>query len=283
MSDKTPNSDLPDEAEGAHLAFSRDMSYGDYLQLDRLLSAQVPVSGHHDEMLFIVQHQTTELWLKLAIHELVAARDSLLADNLAPAEKMMARVARILTQINQAWDVLATLTPSEYLEFRPSLGKSSGFQSHQYRALEFILGNKSAAMMEPHRHRNQIFKWLTQILESPSLYDAALGVLARRGLPVDSDHLNRDLSRKYDANASVEAAWATVYGNRDDYWDLYQLAEKLVDFEHAFRLWRFSHMTTVSRIIGYRRGTGGTSGVNYLEAMLKVRLFPELWDVRTSL
>ena len=283
MTEKTKPTDLPEAAKGAHLAMAQDMTYGDFLQLDKLLDAQMTISGHHDELLFIIQHQTTELWLKLAIHELTAARDNLLAGELAPAEKMMARVARILTQINQAWDVLSTLTPSEYLEFRPHLGKSSGFQSYQYRAIEFMLGNKSAAMMEPHRHKNQIFNWLRQILESPSLYDAALGVVSQRGLPIDADHLNRDLTQKYTANASVEAAWVAVYRDREKHWDLYQLAEKLVDFEHAFRLWRFSHMTTVSRIIGYRRGTGGTSGVNYLEAMLKVRLFPELWDVRTSL
>ncbi len=283
MTETTNPTDLPEAAEGAHLAMQNDMTYGDFLQLDKLLDAQMTISGHHDELLFIIQHQTTELWLKLAIHELTAARDHLLEDELAPAEKMMARVARIFTQINQAWEVLATMTPSEYLEFRPSLGKSSGFQSYQYRALEFLMGNKSAAMMEPHRHKNQIFNWLTQILESPSLYDAAQGILVRRGLAIDAEHLNRDKTQKYQANASVEAAWAAVYRDREQHWDLYHLAEKLVDFEHAFRLWRFSHMTTVSRIIGYRRGTGGTSGVNYLEAMLKVRLFPELWDVRTSL
>ena len=259
------------------------MGYGEYLGLDRVLTAQEPLTGHHDEPLFIIQHQTTELWLKLILHELRAAQDALAADDLAPAEKMMARVARIFTQLIGAWDVLATLTPSEYVEFRGRLGKSSGFQSHQYRAVEFALGNKNPTLMRPHEHHPARHAFLADWIERPSLYDEAQRVLARRGLVVEEAHLRRDLARPYPANPSVEAAWLEVYRDPATHWDLYRLAEKLVDFEHAFRQWRFAHLTTVSRIIGGKRGTGGTSGVGYLEAVLKVRLFPELWDVRTSL
>ena len=273
----------PDVLEGAHLSMEGEMGYGEYLGLDRVLTAQEPLTGHHDEPLFIIQHQTTELWLKLILHELTGARAALAAGDLAPAEKMMSRVARIFTQLIGAWDVLATLTPSEYVEFRDRLGKSSGFQSHQYRAVEFALGNKNPVLMRPHAHHPARHAFLAAWLESPSLYDEAQRVLARRGLPVDPEHLHRDLTGPYRADPSVEAAWLAVYEDPATHWDLYQLAEKLVDFEHAFRQWRFAHLTTVSRIIGGKRGTGGTSGVGYLEAVLKVRLFPELWDVRTSL
>ena len=270
-------------ADGAHLSMAGEMSYGDYLGLDQVLSAQHPVSDHHDEPLFIIQHQTSELWLKLILHELAGARAAIAADRLGQAEKMMARVARIFVQLIQAWDVLSTLTPAEYMEFRDLLGKSSGFQSHQYRAVEFMLGNKNAAMLKPHEHRPDIHAGLSTLLNEPSLYDVIQQMLARRGLPISSDHLGRDLTRPYQGDPSVEDAWLAVYRDVNAHWDLYHLAEKLVDFEQAFRNWRFSHMTTVARIIGYRRGTGGTSGVNYLEAMLKVRLFPELWDIRTRI
>lgn len=269
--------------QGAHLSMRGEMGYGEYLGMDRLLSAQHPLTDHHDEPLFIIQHQTTELWLKLILHELGGAREALAADELGAAEKMMSRVARIFLQLIQAWDVLATLTPSEYLEFRDSLGKSSGFQSHQYRAVEFILGNKNPTLLKPHEHHAERHAILTGYIERTSLYDEAQAVLARRGLAVDASHLERDLTQPYTSNASVEQAWLKVYRDPKAYWDLYQLAEKLVDFEHAFRSWRFAHVTTVSRIIGHKRGTGGTSGVGYLETVLKVRLFPELWDVRTLL
>ena len=269
--------------EGAHLSMEGEMGYGDYLGLDRVLSAQEPLTGHHDEPLFIIQHQTTELWLKLILHELSGARAALASDDLGAAEKMMARVARIFTQLIGAWDVLATLTPSEYVEFRDRLGKSSGFQSHQYRAVEFALGNKNPVLIRPHAHHPARAAFLRGWLEGPSLYDEAQRVLARRGLPVDETHLARDLTRAYAAHPSVEEAWLAVYRDPATHWDLYQLAEKLVDFEHAFRQWRYAHLTTVARIIGLKRGTGGTSGVGYLEAVLRVRLFPELWDLRTRL
>lgn len=271
------------ERDGAHLSMAGEMSYGDYLSLDQLLTAQHPVSDHHDEPLFIIQHQTTELWLKLILHELKGAREAIDADRLGQAEKRMSRVARIFLQLIQAWDVLATLTPSEYMEFRHLLGKSSGFQSHQYRAVEFILGNKNEAMLLPHAHRPDLHAILDGLLREPSLYDAVQRLLARRGFAVAPAHLQRDLTKPYAADVSVEDAWLAVYRDVDTHWDLYHLAEKLVDFEQAFRNWRFAHMTTVARIIGFRRGTGGTSGVNYLESMLKVRLFPELWDVRTRI
>lgn len=269
--------------EGAHLSMSGEMGYGEYLGLDRVLTAQEPLTGHHDEPLFIIQHQTTELWLKLILHELGGARAALARDELGAAEKMMSRVARVFLQLIQAWDVLATLTPSEYLEFRDRLGKSSGFQSHQYRAVEFALGNKNPVLMRPHAHHPARHAFLDAHLRAPSLYDEAQRVLARRGLAVDEGHLARDLTRPYEAHPSVEEAWLAVYRDPRAHWDLYQLAEKLVDFEQAFRSWRFAHLTTVARIIGHKRGTGGTSGVGYLEAVLKVRLFPELWDVRTRL
>ena len=267
----------------AHWDMSRDMSYGDYLGLGDLLRAQRPLTEEHNELLFIVQHQTTELWLKLVIHELTGVRDLVRDDRLSPAFKMMARVARIFDNLDQAWTILATLTPNEYLLFRDSLGKSSGFQSHQYRAVEFLAGNKNARMLRPHAHVPDIHGFLQALLEAPSLYDEAQRLLAKRGLPVDPDHLHRDLTKPYAAHPSVEAAWAAVYRDVDTHWDLYELAEKLVDFEHVFRNWRFAHATTVERIIGHKTGTGGTSGVQYLKKMLDVRLFPELWTIRTSL
>ncbi len=273
----------PAEMDGAHLSMKDEMSYGDYLGLDTLLASQHPITDHHDEPLFIIQHQTTELWLTLIIHELRAARAALRADELGRAEKMMARVARIFLQLIQAWDVLATLTPSEYLQFRDALGKSSGFQSHQYRAVEFLLGNKNPVMLRPHAHAPRRLAVLEDLIAEPSLYDEAQRLLDRRGFAIAADHLGRDLACPYSAHPDVEAAWLTVYRAPEQYWDLYQLAEKLVDFEHAFRSWRFAHVTTVSRIIGFKRGTGGTSGVSYLENVLKIRLFPELWDVRTVL
>jgi tryptophan 2,3-dioxygenase len=259
------------------------MSYGDYLSLDGLLDAQHPRSTCHDEMLFIVQHQTSELWMKLVLHELFAARAKLQADELGPAFKMLARVGAIMQQLIQAWNVLSTLTPSEYTQFRASLGRSSGFQSYQYRGLEFLLGNKSAALMEPHRHRPDLYTWLEALLEAPSFYDEAIRVLARRGLPVASEVVSRDFRQPYVAHPSVEAAWAEVYRNTERHFDLYELAEKLVDVEDTIRQWRFRHVTTVERVIGFKRGTGGTAGVSYLRGMLEVRLFPELWDLRTQL
>jgi tryptophan 2,3-dioxygenase len=273
----------PASPAGAHLDFSEKMSYGDYLSLDTLLDAQHPRSSDHNELLFIVQHQTSELWMKLMLHELAMARECVKGDDLSPAFKMLARVARIMHQLIQSWDVLATLTPSEYSAFRPALGQSSGFQSWQYRLLEFMLGNKNAAMLAPHRHRADLLEIVTRELEAPSLYDETIRLLARRGFAIDATCLERDWTLPYAANASVEAAWAQVYRDPAKYWDLYDLAEKLVDMEDRFRQWRFRHVTTVERVIGFKRGTGGTAGVGYLKDLLAIEMFPELWTVRTSI
>jgi tryptophan 2,3-dioxygenase len=217
------------------------------------------------------------------IHELTAARDHVRSDDLQPAFKMLARVARIMAQLNQSWDVLSTLTPAEYSAFRGSLGNSSGFQSYQYRMVEFLLGNKRAVLMEPHRHRPELFAALDALHRAPSLYDEAIRVLARRGFAIDRECVERDCTALHRFNDSVCAAWVRVYRDTEANWDLYELAEKLVDLEDAFRQWRFRHATTVERIIGMKRGTGGTSGVGYLRAVLDVELFPELWRARTEL
>ncbi len=269
--------------EGAHLDFSGEMSYGDYLALDQLLGAQRPRSDHHDEMLFIVQHQASELWMKLILHELAAARRQVQRDDLQPAFKMLARVSRIMAQLIQAWDVLATLTPSEYMAFRGVLGRASGFQSYQFRSIEFMLGNKNRALIEPHRHRPDLLAALETQLHAPSLYDEAIRLLVGRGFDIAPARRERDWSEPYVADASVEAAWAAVYRDPSRHWDLYELAEELVDLEDFFRQWRFRHVTTVERIIGFKPGTGGTAGVAYLRTLLEVRLFPELWDLRTRL
>jgi tryptophan 2,3-dioxygenase len=270
-------------AEGATMDFDGRMSYGDYLRLDAILTAQRPLSAAHDEMLFIVQHQTSELWMRLAIHELSAARAAIAEDRLPPAFKMLARVARIFEQLNGAWDVLRTMTPSDYTAFRAALGQSSGFQSHQYRLIEFMVGNRNRAMIRPHAHRAALRRTLEDELARPSLYDAALGALARAGVGVPSEVLGRDLAAPHAAHPGVEAAWAEVYRAPEQHWPLYELAEKLVDFEDYFRRWRFNHVTTVERVIGFKRGTGGTGGVSYLRRMLDVELFPELWHLRTHL
>jgi tryptophan 2,3-dioxygenase len=269
--------------EGAQMAFDGRMSYGDYLRLDRVLDAQRPLSDAHDELLFIVQHQTSELWMRLAIHELAAARAAVAGDGLPPAFKMLARVARIFEQLNGAWDVLRTMTPSDYTRFRASLGQSSGFQSHQYRLIEFILGNRNPAMLRPHAHRPAALAALEAELARPSLYDEALRLLARWGLPVPAAALERDLARPYAPSEEVAEAWLIVYRAPEAHWPLYELAEKLVDLEDYFRRWRFNHVTTVERVIGFKRGTGGTGGVSYLKRMLEVELFPELWRLRTAL
>ncbi len=269
--------------EGARLDYAGTMTYGDYLRLDDVLGAQQPRSPDHNEMLFIVQHQTSELWMKLMLHELRAARDRLRDDALPPAFKMLARVSRIMEQLVHAWDVLATLTPSEYSNLRPHLGSSSGFQSYQYREIEFLLGNKNAAMLKPHAHRADLHERVARAYAEPSLYDEAIRLLARRGFAIDASELARDPCTPRGFDASVEAAWLAVYRDPTAHWDLYELAEEFVDLEDAFRLWRFRHVTTVERIIGFKPGTGGTAGVSYLRKMLDVVLFPELWKVRTDL
>jgi tryptophan 2,3-dioxygenase len=269
--------------EGAQLDFSQHMSYADYLCLDQVLNAQHPRSPDHNEMLFIVQHQTSELWMKLMLHELGAAIDCIRQDQLGSAFKMLARVSRIMEQLVHAWDVLATMTPPEYSAIRPYLGNSSGFQSWQYRCIEFMLGNKNAAMLKPHAHRPELLARVEAAWRAPSLYDEALRLLARRGLKLPASHLERDWTLGYESSDEVEQAWLAVYREHQRYWDLYQLGEELTDLEDAFRLWRFRHVTTVERIIGFKRGTGGTSGVGYLRKMLDVVLFPEIWKLRTDL
>ncbi|UWR85389.1 tryptophan 2,3-dioxygenase [Phaeobacter inhibens] len=268
--------------EGAQMSFDGRMSYGDYLSLDMLLNAQKTWTNTHDEMLFIIQHQTSELWMRLAIHELTAARSRLLANKPHEAFKMLARVARIFEQLNSAWDVLRTMTPSDYSAFRDELGQSSGFQSHQYRQIEFMLGNRNKAMLRPHAHRPDVLALLEEELSQPSLYDVALRTLGQR-FDLPEEVLNRNLSEAYTPHPAVEAGWSEVYRNTEAHWDLYELAEKLVDFEDYFRRWRFNHVTTVERVIGFKRGTGGTGGVSYLKRMLEVELFPELWHLRTAL
>ena len=259
------------------------MDYGDYLHLDEVLAAQHPLSPHHDEMLFIVQHQTSELWMRLMLHELTAAITAVAEDRLHAAFKMTARVSRIMEQLVHAWDVLATMTPPEYSAIRPFLGSSSGFQSWQYRCIEFRLGNKKAAMLRPHQGKPERLAPVEEAFRAPSLYDEALRLLARRGLPVPADRLERDWTQPYQASEQVEQAWLEVYRSPQEHWDLYQLGEELTDLEDAFRLWRFRHVTTVERIIGFKTGTGGTNGVSYLRSMLDVVLFPELWRLRTDL
>ena len=269
--------------ERAQLDFSQSMSYGDYLQLDAILTAQKPLSPAHDEMLFIVQHQTSELWIKLMLHELRAAIGHIARDELPPAFKMLARVSKIMEQLVHAWDVLATMTPPEYSAMRPYLGQSSGFQSYQYRCIEFSMGNKNRAMLKPHEHRADLLAQVQAAYEAPSLYDEALRLMARRGIAVPASHTERDWTQPYAESEAVEQAWLTVYRNPEKHWDLYQLGEELTDLEDAFRLWRFRHVTTVERVIGFKRGTGGTGGVSYLRKMLDVVLFPEIWRLRTNL
>jgi tryptophan 2,3-dioxygenase len=269
--------------EGAQLDFKADMSYGDYLHLDQVLTAQHPLSPDHNEMLFIVQHQTSELWMKLMLHELRAAVAAIAADQLGSAFKMLARVSRIMEQLVHAWDVLATMTPPEYSAIRPYLSASSGFQSYQYRCIEFAMGNKNAAMLKPHEHRPDLLAQVEQALRAPSLYDESLRLLARRGIPVPASHLDRDWTLPYVESEAVRDAWLIVYRDPNRHWDLYQLGEELTDLEDTFRLWRFRHVTTVQRIIGFKRGTGGTGGVSYLRKMLDTVLFPEVWALRTEL
>ncbi|WP_280189496.1 tryptophan 2,3-dioxygenase [Delftia sp. PS-11] len=269
--------------ERAQLDFSQAMSYGDYLHLDQILTAQHPLSPAHDEMLFIIQHQTSELWMKLMLHEVRAATAAIAGGTRADAFKMLARVSRIMEQLVSAWTVLSTMTPPEYTAMRPYLASSSGFQSYQYRCIEFSLGNKNAAMLQPHAHRPDLLAQVEAAWRAPSLYDVSLQLLAREGIAVPASHLQRDWTQPYEASEGVKQAWITVYRDPQKHWDLYQLGEKLADIEDAFRLWRFRHLTTVERVIGFKRGTGGTGGVSYLRKMLDVVLFPEIWALRTEL
>ncbi|MFP2901326.1 tryptophan 2,3-dioxygenase [Corallococcus sp. 4LFB] len=260
-------------------------TYGDYLQLDRLLSAQVPRSQppHHDELLFIVQHQTSELWMKLLIHELSACIRYIQADRLEPSFKIFARVAHIQRMLFEQWSVLETLTPNEYLEFRDTLGHASGFQSFQYRAVEFLLGNKDDAALGPFKHVPGVHAELDRLLESPGIYDEFLRHLSRMGHDVPRSHVERDWRQPYEKSAQVMEVFRRIYSDTEKHWDAYEMCEKLVDTEERFQLWRYRHMMTVMRIIGFKQGTGGSSGVGFLRKALDLRFFPELWDVRTSL
>lgn len=271
------------KAEGAQLDFSKDMTYGGYLHLDEILNAQHPLSPDHNEMLFIIQHQTSELWMKLMLHEMAAAVEHLRNDNLPTVFKMLARVSRIMEQLVHAWTVLSTMTPPEYSALRPYLARSSGFQSYQYRQIEFMLGNKNAAMLKPHSHRDDLLAAVQKAYEAPSLYDESIRLMHRHGIAVPESYLQRDWTAPYEASMDIQAAWLVAYKDPKTYWDIYQLGEKLTDIEDAFRQWRFRHLTTVERVIGFKRGTGGTSGVDYLRKMLDVVLFPELWSLRTEL
>ncbi len=281
MKDETKSGAVDISSEGIHWAPEGGMTYGSYLELDRILSSQKPVSNHHDEMLFIVIHQVTELWMKLSLHELTGVLRQIQSGELGPAFKMLSRVARIQGQLILSWDVLSTMTPLDFSSFRDQLQQSSGFQSYQYRILEFTLGNKNRELIEVHRRDPAIYQQLKETLEKPSVYDETLQMLARRGFEIPSTHVERDWSDPYEPHPEVEAAWLKVYRDVDTHWDLYELAEKFVDLEHKFQQWRFAHMKTVERIIGGKRGTGGTSGASYLQKALNLKFFPELWSVRT--
>ena len=276
-----PFVDLSDEE--VHWDLGNSLTYSQYLHLDKLLDAQRPLSYQHDEMLFIVIHQVSELWMKLCLHELNAVVDCVRRDDLGPTFKMLARVSTIQQQLLQSWDVLATITPYDYSAFRNTLGRSSGFQSMQYRMLEFLIGNKNADLIEVFRNDPPAYEQLERALKAPSLYDEVLRLLSRRGLDVPAQAIDRDFTQPYQASKQVAAAWLSVYHNSVKDWDLYELAERLVDLDYKFQLWRFTHVKTVERIIGYKRGTGGTGGVSYLTKALELKFFPELWTIRTSM
>jgi tryptophan 2,3-dioxygenase len=269
--------------EAVHWDLRETMSYADYLGLADLLACQRPLTGQHDETLFVIIHQTSELWIKLCLHELAGAIRQIRIGDLGPAFKMMARVARVQASLIQSWEILSTMTPFDYSSFRSALGKSSGFQSFQYRVLEFRMGNKNAQMARVFDSDPQIAALVKSALEEPSIYDESLALLARRGFPVPAEKLSRDFSQSYVSDPRVTEAWRQVYRDVQTHWDLYELAEKLVDLEYRFHLWRYSHMKTVERIIGAKQGTGGTSGVSYLKKALDLRFYPELWDVRTEI
>ncbi len=269
--------------QGIHVELSKQETYGGYLQLDRLLSAQVPRSSEHDELLFIIQHQTSELWMKLMLHELDRALACVKRDELEATFKIFARVAHIQRMLFEQWAVLETMTPSEYLTFRDALGRSSGFQSYQYRALEFMLGNKDENLLLPHRSTPEVHAFLSQRLAQPSLYDEFLRFLSRKGYAVPADRVERDWTKPYEKSDGVMRVFKTIYEEPEKHWLAYDMAEKLVDVEERFQLWRFRHMKTVHRIIGHKMGTGGSSGVAFLQRALGLTFFPELWDVRTEL
>jgi tryptophan 2,3-dioxygenase len=273
--------DLSNEA--IHWDLGSSLSYGEYLQLHKVLDAQKPLTSHHDEMMFILVHQASEVWMRLFLHELRAVLECVRRDDLDPSFKMLARISRVQAQLISTWDVLSTMTPAEYSAFRNALGRSSGFQSHQYRLLEFLLGNKNAELIKVHQRDPQVHAELERALKGPSLYDEVLRLLSRRGYGIPESHIARDFSEPYVSSKQVAGAWLGVYHNAEKDWDLYELAERLVDLDHKFQLWRCHHLKTVERIIGYKAGTGGTGGVSYLAKALELKFFPELWQVRTSM
>jgi tryptophan 2,3-dioxygenase len=279
--DKSERVDVSDEP--IHWELGSSLSYGEYLQLEKVLDAQKPLSYEHDETMFIIVHQTSELWMRLMLHELNAALECIRRDDLDPSFKMFQRVARVQTQLISTWDVLSTMTPFEYSAFRNALGRSSGFQSFQYRMLEFLLGNKNADLIAVHKRDKRAHEALERALEAPSLYDEVLRLLSRRGYGIPDDYLTRDFREPYRASKEVAGAWLGVYHNAEKDWDLYELAERLVDLDHNFQLWRCHHLKTVERIIGYKPGTGGSGGVSYLAKALELKFFPELWQIRTSM
>ena len=279
--DKSERVDLSDEA--VHWELGSSLSYGEYLHLDKLLAAQRPLSNENDEMMFIIVHQASELWMRLVLHELDGVLKCVQRDNLDPTFKSLARISRVQTQLIASWDVLSTMTPFDYSAFRNALGRSSGFQSVQYRLLEFRLGNKHADMIAVHKRDTEAYAALRVALEAPSLYDEVLRLLSRRGYGIPEDYVVRDFTQPYRASKQVAGAWLGVYHNAEQDWDLYELAERLVDLDHKFQLWRFHHLKTVERIIGHKPGTGGTGGVSYLAKALELSFFPELWQVRTSM
>jgi tryptophan 2,3-dioxygenase len=272
-----------DSEKNIHTDFKNNMTYGEYLKLDQILSNQIRLSDHHDEMLFIIIHQTSELWMKLILHEMNSAIESIQNGDLSSSFKRLARVSRIQAQIIQSWDVLSTLTPSEYIEFRDSLGQASGFQSYQYRMIEFALGYKTKHILKIYEKDQELYSKLKKAIEAPSIYDVSIKALAKAGFEINPDVLSRDYTTPYKEDDTVRKAWLEVYKDVEKYWDLYELAEKLVDIEDSLQQWRFRHMKTVERIIGNKVGTGGSSGVNYLKKVLDHRFFPELWDIRTEI
>lgn len=275
---------MPREFESSiHTDLGGRMTYSGYLGLDTLLASQHPRSDHHDELLFIIIHQTTELWFKLIIHELRGVLAAIARDELEPAFKILARVKHIFSQLIDQWSVLATLTPSEYIQFRHVLGQASGFQSVQYRTVEFMLGNKDERMLRVHQHDAAATEQLTEALNAPSIYDAFLAHLARRGMPVPRAVLDRDVRTPHVPDPGVTAVFKDIYTHTEGNWDAYEMCEKLVDLEEQIALWRFRHLKVVMRVIGFKTGTGGSSGANFLRQMVDHQFFPELWDVRTEL
>ncbi|MFN3724751.1 MAG: tryptophan 2,3-dioxygenase [Allosphingosinicella sp.] len=260
-----------------------EMTYGDYLGLDQLLAAQHPQSEHHDELLFIIIHQTKELWLKQMVAELKAAAEMIRGDRLIEVHKILSRVSRIQAVLTLSWDILSTMTPADYLKFRGGLGTSSGFQSAQFRQIEFLFGFKDAGHLRFQREGTAARAALEEAYNAPSLWDEANRALARAGFPLPPEAIERDWTRPYEPNEGVEEAWATIYRDPERWWVFYQLAEKLVDIDDATATWRHKHAITVERVIGFKRGTGGTAGVSYLQSTIGKRAFPELWTLRTKL